>query len=49
MGYKYKLKNPKKTIEDTVEFKEILLWKIIQFLQESLPDSRPISIQIEKN
>ena len=49
MGYNYEFKNNENVIKDKTEFKEILLWKIVEFLQSSLPDKRPIQINIEKD
>lgn len=49
MGHKYMLKNSEETKTGTVAFKENLLWEVTKFLQESLPDKRPITISIDKD
>ena len=49
MGHKYIFKNSERTATGVVAFKENLLWEVIKFLQESLPNKRPISINIDKD
>ena len=43
------MKNSERTVRKSKEFKEILLWDITAFIQDSLPNKRPISITIEQD
>jgi hypothetical protein len=49
MGYSFEFESSEERISGRIEFKEILLWQLIKFLQKALPDHRPISIKIEKD
>lgn len=49
MGHKYKFKNSEEEEKGTVAFKENLLWELIRFVMKSLPNKRPISIEIDKD
>lgn len=47
MGYKVDMQNKERFIKENIEFKEIVFWKVAKFMQESLPDKRPVKINIE--
>jgi hypothetical protein len=49
MGYIYTLENNEGREVRHKEFKEIVLWDVTKFIQDSLPRKRPVKITIEED